>query len=170
MKAYIRIYMAAVALGLMMTAKANAAVEIVITDQNGRYIFDGWLTDRPVISFSHEGLHIESPTAKILLEEVRFTDRPLIEFKENTDGILTEIDDLPISTPAALRFQYTDGQTVTIGGVKPDAKINLYSIDGKAMPVDADQNESLVTVRLGHLPQGYYVIRIDNQTFKIYKR
>lgn len=170
MKAYIRIYMAAVALGLMMTTKVSAAVEILITSQSGEYIFDGWLKDRPTISFSSQGLSILSPEAEILLEEVRFAERPIIEFKENADGILTEIDDLPLSTPAALRFQYTDGQTVTIGGVKPDAKINLYSIDGKAMPADADQNESLVKVRLGHLPQGYYIIRIDNQTFKIYKR
>lgn len=171
MIAYIRKGIAAVTLGLVLAAKASAAVEIIVTDQSGNYIFDGWLTERPTISFSSKGLSIHSPAAEILLEEVEFNTMPRITFKDNTDGVLTDIAEKPADMlSSALRFQYTDGQTVVIDGIAPNARPDLYSLDGKVMPVDAEQHEMRLTIHLGHLPKGYYIIRIDKKTFKLYKK
>ena len=81
---------------------------------------------------------------------------------------MTDLND--DSQKTTIRFRYLDGQTIEVRGVPAGVRVEQYTIDGKATRLDKQQMGDLLTIRLHHLPKGVYIIRIDNQTYKIFKK
>ncbi len=131
--------------------------------------FDCWLTDKPTLFFNQEGLIVRSDLMETTLSYT-YADIALIEFKSNETDILTDIDETAEQLKPAMQFRYTDVNTIYVDGVGSDMSIQQYSIDGKSARLDAERSGDAVTIRLHHLPQGIYIIRIGNQSYKIYKK
>ncbi len=129
--------------------------------------FDCWLAEKPSVLFDGNRLILKSTTLETTLD---ITEVARIEFISNETEILTDIEDIEESRPSTLLFRYTDNQTVIVDGVAENASIRQYSLDGKPAPIDATRTNQRIILRLGHLPKGFYIICIDNQTYKILKK
>lgn len=67
-------------------------------------------------------------------------------------------------------LSFIDGRTVSINGV--DATLPLWVCDagGRTVPAEILRSGQDVTIRLGRLPAGVYLIYVNNQSFKIRKK
>ena len=68
------------------------------------------------------------------------------------------------------RISLFNAQTVVVDGVAEGMSSALFSLDGKSVPAEIERNDRQVTFHLNALPQGVYIIRIGQQSFKIIKK
>lgn len=129
--------------------------------------YEFMLAQQPKIVFGTEGLEVQTSDMDVTLPSTSFGDIDRIVFK--TDSPVTDLEDLAETIPS-MRFQFLDGQTVVVDGVRGDAFVSQYSIDGKSVPLNVERSESRIVVHLNHLPKGIYILKIDNQSFKISKK
>lgn len=126
------------------------------------------LNNLPTVSFSAEGITVKSGSLEAYLP---YNDVDSIAFHSTDNGVTTSMTDLnDDSQKTTIRFRYLDGQTIEVRGVPAGVRVEQYTIDGKATRLDKQQMGDLLTIRLHHLPKGVYIIRIDNQTYKIFKK
>lgn len=157
---------------MTVCAQANAAVAgdhlIVEMNDNSEKVFT--LAETPVVEFGNGVVCI---TASNFTTEIEYSSINRIYFGDDSSS--SETPDTPTTidnsqTGNRFTFQYTDGQTVRMSGLKDANRVSLYSIDGKRMSMDTDRNGDEVTIHLGALPAGFYVIKANEQSFKIYKK
>jgi hypothetical protein len=70
----------------------------------------------------------------------------------------------------ALRFTVIDDRTVRITGAEETAKVTVFDARGQQVGADVLRSENILLVRLARQPQGLYIIKVNNNTFKIYKK
>ncbi len=155
----------------LATLNPMKAAEEVLVYVHGQHapLFNCWLTDKPIITFNENGLLIKSSTLETTLA-VRYSEISNIEFKSSDSDILTDIEDAENQATASMRFRYVDGKIVVVEGLGNDAPVHLYSLDGKNAVLNVTKTADRITVHLEHLSKGIYLLHIDNQTFKIYKK
>lgn len=159
---------------LSVFAGANAAntgdaliVEFNDADEAEQYFY---LADTPKVEFGQDVVYIISNDFTTQF------DYSLIKRIYLGDNSQSSVDPGPATsleeetTPNRFTFQYVDGQTVRMTGVDDATKVALFSIDGKRMSMEAERNDDEVTIHLGGLQRGFYVIKTNKQSFKIYKR
>jgi len=69
-----------------------------------------------------------------------------------------------------LRFTVVDASTVRVTGAEETAKVSVYDARGQQMDADVQRLDNILIVRLAQQPQGLYIIKVNNNTFKIYKK
>lgn len=168
-----RIYMLLFAV-LSVFAGANAAnsgdaliVEFNDANEADQYFY---LAEKPVVEF---GMDVVLITSSSFTTQFDCSSIKRIYFGDDTKesdspGPVTSLEEK--ETPNRFTFEYVDGQTVRMTGVAESMQVALYSIDGKRMPMDAERNGDVVTLYLGGLQRGFYVIKTNEQSFKIYKK
>lgn len=153
----------------LSSAAAVKSLALVIYEKgNTSPVFECWLTDKPAVTFENGNLKATSPTDSYVLE---FTNVSNIAFEEKEE-IITDVEEELAEelSPATLRLLFLNGETVVIDGVKDHDTARLYAIDGRAFATDVMRSGNRLTFYLNSLPQGIYVIRVGNQSFKIYKK
>ncbi|MBR4698710.1 MAG: T9SS type A sorting domain-containing protein [Prevotella sp.] len=159
---------------LSVFGKANAAntgdaliVEFNDDSQAEEYFY---LAEKPEVEFGADVVYIKSSS---FTTEFDYSSIKRIYFGDDskpsdTPGPVTDIANEP--TPNRFTFEYVDGQTVRMTGVDEAMQVALYSIDGKRMSTDAERNGDEVTIHLAGLQHGFYIIKTNKQSFKIYKK
>lgn len=115
--------------------------------------------------------------------------KPQVIFENNTLRILSWDADVTYNLSDVLRFtyetksvtgvselrdeqaavNYEDGQLV-ISGIKAGASVGVYSIDGKLVQKLTAHRSGTYRLSLVPLPQGVYIVKADNVSYKIMKR
>ncbi len=134
-------------------------------------VFSCWLTDEPVLSFNHaEGSLIATVKTQDQPVTIEFSKIDKFDLKEGEKPV-TGIDVLTNgSGKKALDLKFVDAQTVIVSGLSDGTSASLYSVDGKMAPVNMERSDRQVTFHLNALPRGVYIIRVGQQSFKIYKK
>ena len=161
-------------LSLCIALQCYAAIELYVYEGNQK-VFSCKLQELPTISYTADGLHVESSSLKLYYDETQYrqiSEKLRIEFKtvEEVDPVITDVKsvDAPMVVPLSLKF--IDGKAVVVEGVDTDSRVNIYSMDGKQVQSNTELQEHSVTIHLEHLPRGYYIIRINEKAFKIYRK
>ena len=118
------------------------------------------LSRKPEVTFVGNTLRIVSWDVDVtynLLDVLRFT----YETKSVTG--VTELREDPAT------IGYEDGQLV-ISGIKAGAPVGIYSLDGKLVKQLTAERSGSFRISLTSLPQGMYIVKADNITYKIMKR
>ena len=92
-----------------------------------------------------------------------------LESSSEQSGETTSVEE-ELKKENIFSFRYVDGQTVCIAGIEPNTVIGLYSVNGQKIPMETNRSDNEVVISLSSLPRGIYVIRCNNQSFKIYKK
>ena len=94
--------------------------------------------------------------------------------KPAKDLAITIVFEVPtgiIDTAAdGLRFTVVDASTVRVTGAEETAKVSVYDARGQQVDADVQRVNNILFVRLARQPQGLYIIKVNNNTFKIYKK
>ena len=134
-------------------------------------VFSCWLTDEPILSFNHEEgsliAMVKTQDQPVTIEFLKIDHIGLKEGEKPVTGI-REINNG--SSKNTLGLQFVNAQTVVVNGVIDSMAAGLYGVDGKAASADIERSDRQVTFHLNALPQGVYVIRVGQQSFKIYKK
>ena len=118
------------------------------------------LAERPQVRFEGANLRVVSAKADVtyrLSDILRFTYE-----KRSVTGV-SELQ----AEPAAV--DYEDGELV-ISGLKAGAAVGVYSLDGKLVRQLTARHAGTYRLSLAALPQGVYIVKADNITYKIMKR
>ena len=118
------------------------------------------LAERPQVRFEGANLRVVSAKADVtyrLSDILRFTYE-----KRSVTGV-SELQ----AEPAAV--DYEDGELV-ISGLKAGAAVGVYSLDGKLVRQLTARHAGTYRLSLAALPQGVYIVKADNITYKILKR
>lgn len=87
-----------------------------------------------------------------------------IVFNEDQTGIADA------ATADGLRFKVIDASTVRVIGAEETAKVSVFDARGQQVDADVQRMDDILLVRLARQPQGLYIIKVNNNTFKIYKK
>lgn len=167
-------FLSFITLAISCVSYLQAGEEILIYKKgNSEPHISLWVAKRPTITYTPDGIEFKSPELKkpVLLSLTKISR---IEFKESVDktpdDIVSDIEEQSPIGMQTLRFNYMHDNQITIEGIGDNSVISLYGINGQRKPLDASYITNGVTVNLSHLPKGYYIITVDKQPFKIYKK
>jgi len=118
------------------------------------------LSEYPVVTFDGNGVVIN---AKGTFETHLYDDVADLHF---TNLTTTPIDE----ASGCFGFHYLSDETVRLTGLKGTEKISLYDASGRMLQMPFHGSTDDLTISLSHLSRGSYVIRVDNQSYKIYKK
>ena len=116
------------------------------------------LTGNPTVTYEGENLVVSAG-------EEQFTTAlsgiSQLTFEQVPTGIseMVEESPKPVFTPGQARFE----------GLKPHATVSIHTIDGKMLSSTRANEDGAVSIDLGTLPQGVYILRTPNQSYKIKK-
>ena len=91
----------------------------------------------------------------------------IIEAVFSVDSIALGISNRPTG---ALRFEVVDGQTVRVLGARETAPVSIFDARGQQVAAEVVRSERELIVRLANQPQGLYIIKVNNNTFKVYRK
>ncbi len=124
------------------------------------------LANKPVITFDTEMFYINTSDFSAELSNVQE-----FYFKtETTTGIDEIKKDNAAGTSSPFTFRFVDGRTVYIDGLDDATRVTVYSLSGAQVNSRIDRGNERAVVDLGSQPAGVYIIRANNQSFKIIKR
>lgn len=95
------------------------------------------------------------------------------------DGVVTVnvrfvVDEIYVGignrTADALRFEIVDAKTVRVLGAAGTAPVSVYDARGQQVAAEVMRSERELIVRLARQPQGLYIIKVNNNTFKVYRK
>lgn len=118
------------------------------------------LAERPQVRFEGANLRVVSAKADVtyrLSDILRFT------YEKRS---VTGVSELQAEHAAV---DYEDGELV-ISGLKAGAAVGVYSLDGKLVRQLTARHAGTYRLSLAALPQGVYIVKADNITYKIMKR
>lgn len=70
-----------------------------------------------------------------------------------------------------LRFEVVDGgKAVRVTGADEGAPVSVFDARGQQVAADVVRSVRELTVRLSHQPQGLYIIKVNNKSFKVYRK
>lgn len=69
-----------------------------------------------------------------------------------------------------LRFEIVDGQTVRVLDAREAAPVSVFDARGQQVAAEVVRSEREIIVRLSRQPQGLYIIKVNNNTFKVYRK
>ena len=71
---------------------------------------------------------------------------------------------------SALQFTVINAQTVRVTGAKETAPVSVFDARGQQVAAEVSRNSRELLVRLARQPQGLYIIKVNNQSFKVYRK
>lgn len=160
------------ACGMSFSYSAQASVALTVySNQSTDPIYTIILEDKPVVTFSAGSLHVLATNENNVTTaefDLPFDQMPRFEFTEAEKT--QDIEQVEGNQPVPFRFEFTDGLTVLINGVSETERVSVYGIDGRLRPAEIERRTYGATVHLEQLPKGYYIIKTEKHSFKIYKK
>lgn len=147
-------------LGIMFLAVPLFGQNTLTIHQKDGQQFNYGFDDKPVIIYTATDLVL-----KTTMTELQF---PLASIAKFT---FTDIEDAvsPIKDSSSAQLKL-DNYMVSITGTKPDVAVSVIGSDGKTIGTYKTDAGGSVTFSIADLPQGLYIINIDNLTCKILKK
>lgn len=144
---------------VLTAEEAATAPALMVKMKNGdkQYFMCG---DEPVLSFIDNVCHIES------LEQSADFDMSLIDHAKIVKVDITAVDEIE----SALVVDLSDPAVVTIRGMKAGSPVAIYNLSGVKMRSAEADGEGYVSLEVGSLASGVYVVSSKETTFKIYKK
>lgn len=118
------------------------------------------LADKPEVSFKETDMHVVSAKGDVtykLSDVLRFTYKKL-----DPSGISEQRSD-----QASIDY---DGGVLIVSGIKAGCSVGVYTMDGKPVQQLNATRTGTYRISLSSLPQGVYLVKADNITYKIMKR
>ena len=118
------------------------------------------LYTRPQVIFDGDVVRFESPVQSLELpanEVVRFT----------YSGIPIPTD---VNTPQVEAGYRQDGENLYFSGDLTPDKIQLFTSDGKLLPVSVRRSSGQLCLPLSSIPQGIYVLSVNGKTSKLVRK
>jgi hypothetical protein len=118
------------------------------------------LAEKPQVRFVGANLRVVSSKA-----DVTYNLSDILRFTYETRSVtgVSELRHEPTTV------DYTDGQLV-VSGIKAGASVNVYSLEGKLVKQLTAEHAGTYRLSLSSLPQGTYIVKADNVSYKIMKR
>lgn len=69
-----------------------------------------------------------------------------------------------------LTFEVVDGQIVRVLGAREAAPVSVFDARGQLVAAEVVRSERELIVRLSRQPQGLYIIKVNNNSFKVYRK
>ena len=69
-----------------------------------------------------------------------------------------------------LRFEVVDGKMVRVLGAREVAPVSVFDARGQQVAAEVVRSDRELIVRLARQPQGLYIIKVNNNTFKVYRK
>lgn len=142
------------------SAETGDSVTVKVYPENG-YVISSFLLSEN-LDYKESPITGTSMQYKYAKPAGKLTIAIVFEEKQ-TDGIAE-------NTADGLRFTVIDRQTVRITGAEETAQINVFDARGQHVAADVQRSGTDIVVRLASQPQGLYIIQVNNNTFKIYKK
>ena len=146
------------ALLLPTSAWADTVKCLVLTEADGT-VNKFALADAPVVTFSDGDMVVAcgSQTLTVGLAGLELTYGEMET---------TRINEVVEKSGETVRPLFSFGEA-RFEGLQPGANVRVYSIDGKCIDTVKADGDGRVSVSLGHLPQGVYILRTPSRSFKI---
>lgn len=151
-------------LGLMLVslfAKADGKTPKLFLDLKNGTILTFELSECPKVTFPDNRLAVTTADFSYN-DSISIADVRTMRFFE--DATLSDISELP---KEAYTISFTDGQTVQLKGFGEDANIQIISTSGASQQVDSTVGGDDITLHLGHLPKGVYIIKVNDKSYKV---
>ncbi len=116
------------------------------------------LTDMPMVTYEGENRVVSTGDEQFT---TALSGIKQLSFEQVPTGISEMIEESPkpVFTPGQARFE----------GLKTHATVSIYTFDGKMLSSMKANDEGSVSIDLSTLPQGVYILRTPNQSYKIKK-
>jgi len=118
------------------------------------------LSDKPQVTFEGNNLHIVSEKA-----DATYNLLDVLNFTYETQSV-TGVSELR-EEPATI--DYNNGELV-VSGLKANNAVSIYAMDGKLVQQQTASRGGTFRLSLSSLPQGVYIVKVGNITYKIMKR
>ena len=168
----VRFYIIAIMLlvtGIIHATNTGDVLVVELNDERST-VQHFYLSDTPNLVFGLDVITVETEDMSTTFEygEIKQIYITRLESEQDVDP------DIPTSLEEPqqkiFKFQYVDGQTIRIDGVDRNTSIGLYAIDGKNVPMTAERSDDGIVISLSSLQRGFYVIKCNSQSFKVYKK
>lgn len=145
-------------------SEPEAALILDLKDGTKEYFF---LADKPVIYFGENTLKFKASDFTAEMEDV-----VKFYFDENVDREAYEqaVTISSLKGEKKLMFTYLDGKNVKMQGAISANQVKVYSMGGHLVNVPIATIEGGLNVCLDAQPAGIYIIRTNNQSFKVTKK
>lgn len=149
---------------LLLPAKAIVAQEVsenvtcmVLTLTDGT-VNRFALTESPTVTYEGESLVVTTGDEQF---STPLSGISTFTFEQVANAIseMTSEEQQPVFTPGQARFE----------GLKTNATVAIYTVDGKMLSSVRANDNGAAIVDLSALPQGLYILRAPNQSYKIKK-
>lgn len=155
--------LAALCCGQRMFAQTEEADALVVLLNDGlshSYI----LAEKPVVTFDTDKIVIKTADFITELNGYKYEDITKLYFKEHGSSSVERLE------MKGVQFRFTDGSHVAIEGVDGKSSLTVNSLDGKSYQHLATRNHDSVSIDLTSAPDGVYIIKVNNNSYKIIKR
>lgn len=139
---------------------ADTGKSLIVESKDGSTI-SFLLEDSPVLTFSNRSLLVTTNNKKVSFE---------IDNVEQYYFELTGTNISTIGNPADIRFWYTENGNVVVEGFKKPAQVKLFSVSGIEYTDNVTMSGDMAEVALSSLQKGVYIISVNNQQIKVYKK
>ena len=143
------------------SAEIGDSMTLSVQPDNRNY-FVSDVTFSGIIDYKEESMGDGTMTYKYAKPAGKLTIAIVFEEKQ-ADGIAANAAD-------GLHFTVIDRQTVRITGAEEAAQVSVFDARGQRVAADVQRSDTDIVVRLVAQPQGLYIIQVNNNTFKIYKK
>ncbi len=120
------------------------------------------LAKQPVLTFADQRLCVK---AEGRTSECEISDVKNFHFREDMSDIRT------LRSDEDFEVRWIGDDLIVISNAAPDAKVNLFDINGRSYPGCVAKVADHLEVSLSSLPKGIYLLNINNQrTLKINRK
>ena len=144
-------------LGLALPGHADTSRQLVVHKKNGSRV-SFVLSSYPEISFSNRTLHVTVGSNRTSFQ----IDDVAEYYFENDLSAISK----PKTTDPCVRYVNED---IVIENYAPKY-VRLYGLDGKEHETSIATTGNQTIISTAQLPHGVYIIKVDNQSFKIIRK
>lgn len=148
----------AVLLALLIDSQTVRAQRLVIWQKDGSKVSFN-LDEQPKTTFTADNLVITTATSTL--------NYPLAKIQRYTyEGAALSVRDFKTEGIAISH----EGNMVMVKGLAIGKTVAVYRMDGTQILTKRSDNSDLLTISLGNLPTGVYMIKVGEITYKFLKR
>lgn len=150
----------ALPMAIMAQSSGGADRNFLVVETKDHVLTTYMLADKPEVSFAEDGMHVKSTKGDFiynLSDVLRFTYK-----KQDPNGISEQRIE-----QASIDY---DGGVLVVSGIKAGASVGIYAMDGKPVQQLTATRTGTYRISLSSLPQGVYLVKAENITYKIMKR
>lgn len=144
----------------LSSAWADTPQRLVVWQKNGEKVYFN-LTEEPETTFEDGKLVITTSKTTVyyqLANVLRYT----------YEGDITDVINSPLS-PGRVHFKQGKDQ-MAFEGLAEGTKIEIYNLDGRLLQTMTARKAQQTTISLANRPNGTYLVKVGDVTYKFLKR